>query len=249
MIMQTENRPLTAQEKIHRKFKIVAFECRCCGRSKLRKKVGPSITVCKTCSPGGDCKIIDRRVQSCANCGGVFSGRKKKYCSAKCRVQHFHSHGTVSPRRCIVCQTTFYHRTERTFCSVECKSRAWGKTCRDCGVSYTQKKNTSGKCRVCRGRDRNRASSIRLRVRRGKSQAAISKLSVREVWDRDNGVCQICRKRIDWNRKWPNSKSMSVDHIVPISKGGTDEEANVRAAHLGCNSKRGNKQGVQKRLF
>lgn len=90
---------------------------------------------------------------------------------------------------------------------------------------------------------------MRLRVRRGKSQAAISKLSVREVWDRDNGVCQICRKRIDWNLKWPNCKSMSVDHIVPISKGGTDEEANVRAAHLGCNSKRGNKQGVQKRLF
>lgn len=31
----------------------------------------------------------------------------------------------------------------------------------------------------------------------------------------------------------------SVDHIVPVSRGGTDELANLRAVHPWCNARRG----------
>lgn len=33
----------------------------------------------------------------------------------------------------------------------------------------------------------------------------------------------------------------SVDHVVPFSKGGTDEVLNLKACHLDCNRIRGNK--------
>ncbi|MCB1786870.1 MAG: HNH endonuclease [Gammaproteobacteria bacterium] len=35
--------------------------------------------------------------------------------------------------------------------------------------------------------------------------------------------------------------TVSVDHLIPRSKGGTDDIRNLRPAHLKCNSRRGNK--------
>jgi hypothetical protein len=230
-------------------LKIVAFVCTCCSRTRLRFKSGPPPMFCRACRPNGSCEVLDRKKQKCKNCANEFSGDKAKYCSKKCREQWHHNNGAIAPHRCKTCNTVFHHRTEKTFCGDECRTRAWSRTCKDCGVHFTQKKNCSGKCKACRKHDRNRASSIRLRVRRGKAVTAVSKISVHDCWSRDNGKCQICMKKIDLAVRWPNRNSMSVDHIVPLSKGGTDEAANVRAAHLGCNSRRGNKQGVQKRLF
>lgn len=240
-VLERQNRPLTAREKIHRKFKIVAFVCQCCGRSRLRTKVGPSPVYCKTCSPGGSGLIANRQAQQCVNCKSTFNGTLRKFCSRICRETYHRHSGAIPPNKCKACERVFYHRTERTFCSDECKQNAWQRTCGDCGSRYTQKKNTSGKCRNCRKRDKNRASSVRLKVRRGKARTAINKISVHQCWQRDGGKCQICRKAIRLDVKWPDPMSMSVDHIVPLSKGGTDEESNVRAAHLGCNSRRGNK--------
>jgi 5-methylcytosine-specific restriction endonuclease McrA len=39
-----------------------------------------------------------------------------------------------------------------------------------------------------------------------------------------------------------------LDHIVPLSRGGTHEPSNVQLAHYGCNSKRGAKGPAQMRL-
>lgn len=41
--------------------------------------------------------------------------------------------------------------------------------------------------------------------------------------------------------KYPHSRSASIDHIVPLSKGGADTKANIRLAHLGENVGRGNR--------
>jgi len=56
-----------------------------------------------------------------------------------------------------------------------------------------------------------------------------------EIADRDGWVCQICRRRIGRTLKWPHPRSLSIDHIVPLSKGGDDVRRNIQATHLGCN--------------
>lgn len=72
------------------------------------------------------------------------------------------------------------------------------------------------------------------------------------VYSRDGWICQICHKKVDKRFKHPNSKSASLDHIVPLSKGGAHIYANVQLAHLECNL---NKcvsilpQGEQMRIF
>ena len=66
-----------------------------------------------------------------------------------------------------------------------------------------------------------------------------------EIRDRDCWLCQlpVClygSRRIYRNRKYPDGRSPSIDHIVPISHGGSDTALNKRAAHLACNASRGN---------
>jgi 5-methylcytosine-specific restriction endonuclease McrA len=49
------------------------------------------------------------------------------------------------------------------------------------------------------------------------------------VLARDDGVCWICGE--------PGADS--VDHIVRVRDGGTDDPANLAAVHLACNLRRG----------
>lgn len=51
----------------------------------------------------------------------------------------------------------------------------------------------------------------------------------RVVFERDNGICGICKLDVDKMSPW------EVDHIVPISKGGLHAYANVQLAHRKCN--------------
>ena len=58
------------------------------------------------------------------------------------------------------------------------------------------------------------------------------------ILKRDGYVCQLCMKPIDRNAPPRTPMSGSIDHIVPLSKGGTGVASNLRAAHYGCNSAR-----------
>lgn len=62
-----------------------------------------------------------------------------------------------------------------------------------------------------------------------------------EIFDRDGWVCQLCHEPIDPNAKRPDLRCASVDHIVPISKGGEHSRANVQSAHLICNLTKGDR--------
>jgi 5-methylcytosine-specific restriction endonuclease McrA len=64
-----------------------------------------------------------------------------------------------------------------------------------------------------------------------------------EIFERDKWHCGICGKRIDRSRKFPDPRSPSLDHVVPLSEGGAHTRANSRAAHFGCNSGRCNRGG------
>lgn len=69
-----------------------------------------------------------------------------------------------------------------------------------------------------------------VRRRRG-AQYAIEKLRSRVI-ARDGYICGICGDLVC-------PTELSVDHIIPIARGGTDDLTNLQVAHRVCNSRKG----------
>ena len=66
----------------------------------------------------------------------------------------------------------------------------------------------------------------------------IPKAIKEEVYRRSNNTCEICGK--------PLSRfSYSIDHIIPLSRGGTNNIDNLRAVHPTCNKLKGNFTDVE----
>lgn len=79
------------------------------------------------------------------------------------------------------------------------------------------------------------------RVRKEGLTTEVESVLRSEVIARDGYKCQICGKKVDKDLRWPDSMSLSLDHIVPISKGGPHTLSNLRVTHLACNLKKGSK--------
>ena len=49
-------------------------------------------------------------------------------------------------------------------------------------------------------------------------------------------VCGICGKPVDFSLRYPDPMSKTVDHIIPINRGGHPSDlSNLQLAHLNCN--------------
>jgi len=85
------------------------------------------------------------------------------------------------------------------------------------------------------------AASKRHRYRARKINAKHEEFMVSDVYERDNWHCQICGKPVNKKLKHPHLLSASLDHILPLSRGGDHTLDNVRLSHLRCNISRGNR--------
>lgn len=58
---------------------------------------------------------------------------------------------------------------------------------------------------------------------------------------RDGTDCKLCGASVDMTLRHPHLMRGSVDHIVPTSRGGSNEPENVQLAHLRCNIRKHNR--------
>lgn len=84
-------------------------------------------------------------------------------------------------------------------------------------------------CRDC-SRPGRRAADARRRQQKGSTQ--VEPVSHVLVAERDGWRCAICRGEV-------TRETWSLDHVVPLSKGGAHTYANVVLAHRSCNVRRG----------
>lgn len=83
-----------------------------------------------------------------------------------------------------------------------------------------------------------RQAEIARRRRAKLAKVPYEKIDSEAVYKRDGGICGICGKFVQ-------KKEFSIDHIIPISKGGSHTYDNVQTAHLNCNIARGNRPLVK----
>jgi hypothetical protein len=65
-------------------------------------------------------------------------------------------------------------------------------------------------------------------------QNFIEKVELEVLYERDKGTCQLCMKqcgRVEW----------SMDHIIPLTKGGEHSYKNTQLAHRSCNASKRDK--------
>lgn len=70
----------------------------------------------------------------------------------------------------------------------------------------------------------------------GKKETAQRQFIKRQLINSKGAVCALCGKPIT------NMKECTIDHIVPISKGGLTTIENCQLAHFSCNQEKGNDQ-------
>lgn len=190
-------------------------------------------------------------------------GRKKLSCSSKCKNKHdvnlklnkgnYHKEKTLV--KCNSCDTEFLTAFEhQRFCSVSCrkrknindKPRLYLYSCDDCGNDFTTSRHLSGvsatkitRCKDCqleRKRTRDRKKTL---IR----QKAISnpRISVELIAKRDSFLCHLCNQIVDMDIKRTDKMGATIDHLLPLSKGGLDTMENVALAHWICNIRKGNR--------
>lgn len=195
----------------------------------------------------------------CVICDERFSyvplgPRPRRVCSDQCyRVRHnaysksYREDGRYleksreyeRPKRsalCVICGEVFHTPNSRTItCGKVCGARKVAQSLKDRGRIWPTVA------------DRERYFSYR---RRAVIKSAVAEIfPASEIFERGGWRCQICRKKVSRSSKWPHPKSPSLDHIIPISKGGKHIRSNVQCVHFTCNSKKGNRGADQLLLF
>lgn len=149
----------------------------------------------------------------CRNCGTEMARRSTSvYCNSQsCRSAKYHAKQASLPR-----------------CTADgCERAVIAKGM--CGSHYA---------RAWRSENAERSRDTAKRRRALRREVRVESFSSREVFDRDDWVCGLCSEPIPRDVVWPDLRSPSIDHVVPIALGGEHSLANVQAAHLSCNSRK-----------
>jgi HNH endonuclease len=112
-------------------------------------------------------------------------------------------------------------------------------SCAECGTYFV------GKCpvganqtRYCSDKCKQRSGSRNGKhKRRARIQAARTGNVYRNtVYARDNYTCQLCHEPIDMTVDPQSNFAPSLDHIIPLARGGAHHMDNLQTAHRLCNS-------------
>lgn len=208
-------------------------------------------------------------MSECLVCGvaiqQVGAGRPRKTCSTKCKNKRDQATKPKAPttkRNCEICQTQFetarkYQRTCSKQCSydrVKIESRRkwelakaskppvkivsckWCEQPLEVSTSFRGVIKYHDYCKKPARQAQYRVKSIR---RQGIKKGNV--ISHDKVAERDGHNCYLCGQKVDMSLPRTSRYGATLDHVIPLSKGGTDTMDNVKLAHWICNIQKSDK--------
>ena len=226
--------------------------CKCCNKSF--ETVRSSAVFCSD-----KCRVQYNKKHKgherlCKHCGKTFFKYKEQdYCSAECFHNYLNENKKPKAeyipkpkhiKMCINCNKEYETKQSRSkYCSYECNYEYKVKQkpihnlkCKECGKWFTstnqRRKYCSTKCSN-RYEDRRKETLRRLRIKEnGKVDWDIS---IERLIKRDKGICYLCGKHVDIRLEPNHDLYPSIEHVVPVAKGGMHTWENVKLAHRKCN--------------
>ena len=193
----------------------------------------------------------------CEICDAEFTTRSKlaRVCSNRCRsrrgkrveLQKRRAAREESPHTCPTCSAEFVPMmSTHRYCSDDCRPGPTYRgvfdagACRHCGDPAEPREGFARAytCEPCR-RENSRRIGRRYRLRRNNPEIEHDGYTVAYLIERDGMDCSLCGGEMQRVKRFPQDPDgVSVDHIVPLSKGGHNTANNVKLAHFGCNAKK-----------
>lgn len=245
MNCQTCKTPMTG-----RKRKYCQPQC----RSSYVAPVGDGLANCQCCGKS----LI----------GTSKTGRPKRNCSKKCSDRFRTKKRKKQPKAlaCLRCSNQFVTtRPHAKFCSSECrhayqqasgigKDKYWqkraelypdGTRTHDCGWCGEPRTFVIGESVVNAFHDhcRKEAKTAKNRTKTVKRKAGVEsqRISHEQVVQLYGQNCNICHELIDLDLPRTSRFGLTIDHVIPLAKGGLDVMDNLRPTHWICNIKKSDK--------
>lgn len=197
---------------------------------------------------------------TCVDCGASWRKTRKSnailctpcsYKSAgKARTARTQARKPIVLPHVLVCQHCrepfISERQGIKYCGPRCSKESYAvraglrhRSCRDCGtgLGYFSTKTLCERCR-CKAAKRARIGGNYNRRARH-YRVAYEPINRSDVFDADSWVCQLCLLPVEQQVTYPEPKSASLDHIVPMALSGPHLRNNVQLSHLDCNIKKG----------
>ena len=191
--------------------------------------------------------------KECHFCGKSFKTHKtsynlQKFCSDNCRMKdYFIKNKVVTYKKCKYCNNEFEVGRRKTFCSEECakkhnnlqQKKKWRfKKCR-----YCKKWRYGFTGKYCSEQCRKRVKRIKHelqkneRLKRARSNGQFdADIDIYKLIERDGGRCYLCGDDVLFSYHYNHPKYPTIEHVMPISKGGAHSWDNVKVACRECNT-------------
>lgn len=206
------------------------------------------------------------KCQHCGNLFWRPNAFRMKYCGNECKAaarrdEALERHKNVPlpsmpiiyHRKCLWCDEPFETTyTNKLYCTPECgyagslrlKREQWKAeyqprtiTCKKCGrtleteCGYKRSEFCSSECS-----DKYHDRAYKMRRNELMKVAYRTRVSFKDIYRRDLGVCQVCGLPVPYDKSPSKLWSATIDHVIPLSKGGTHEPNNCQLTHRLCNS-------------
>lgn len=118
------------------------------------------------------------------------------------------------------------------------------RVCERCGSLFVPKRRDSRFCCVACSRANSKTRNGDARLNR--NNVDDWNINLKELAQRDDNICWICGEEVDWDDHHSRDDGTfiagerypSIDHIIPIAKGGRHAWSNVALAHRNCNARK-----------
>lgn len=187
-------------------------------------------------------KHIDNwKPKSCKTCGVTFDPGPMRQAKIpnECLTCRGKNRRPLIEMTCYTCGAGFVGTRNHHYCQPICKlvgqkirERIRKQQRRQNGLCPTH--GTPGFCERCHTKDFYK-NAKRKRGFVGSTVTALE-LAAAQKW-----VCSLCGGKLETRWAQGSHLSISIDHTVPRSQGGTDDPSNLTAAHLICNIRKSDK--------